>query len=386
MNFKTNKHAISIDACVPFGPIDQPGFALPISLTTKAGTALTFAIDEITGRVAEFQEISGVSERLPVHHSRVISTGDELIYAFLSDDNFAHLGTQSEIEEALRAYADRHQDDVATLLQIAELVGSKREKHQARLKMRSAIFNQLGPRAALAFYEGSALRSALWSRLLAAASSSDSARRILASRSSVGAQILPDGSVNLEISAINPADYSKTTAAALAAELGEEFEYVIEDRPRRFGWWSRSRHENELQESVQRFLRNVRSIGRQEERAAVVLEAVLSDRAVGITALDRYSGRAKFENAVLDHAKTLFRDRKPKEQHDITIVQSVIENALRASFPIDRSKMFLLFSKHLGKYPQLNRAIREQLKRTSSYYVRRASDQITEALDKAASG
>jgi tetratricopeptide (TPR) repeat protein len=181
-------------------------------------------IDEYRNRVSGFRVLEGdTSTEREIVSGPSSRIGETQIYAFVAEDGTPHVGTLKKIEPALRSFCDQVSSRPAVSLQIAELIGNAKEKQAARVRMRRIIERRSGPSTANAFYEGSVIRTELWDRLLANASGEDAAKRILNARSRLAAMIQPDGSISLELSAIDPSDYVGTTSAELQRDLFEKF-------------------------------------------------------------------------------------------------------------------------------------------------------------------
>jgi hypothetical protein len=67
-------------------------------------------------------------------------------------------------------------------------------------------------------------------------------------------------------------------------------------------------------------------------------------------------------------------------QSDEPVIAALIPRLFTKQWPMTRGDLLLFLAKHLGKWPQVNSAIREVLERTRSIYVEGSRKEIEDAL------
>jgi hypothetical protein len=292
---------LQVVECLPFVQ-GVPGFALPLlEHPTDPRLRTVQEIDEITGLIVGFRVLDGhqasssLAVTLPELTARV---GGEPVHAFIDKSGKARAGTLKQLEGALRDFAKSHPAHVAINLQILELIGTREDKKSARARMRDLIVSASGTNAARAFYEGSTLRTALWQQLLNQAKTTEIAKRILSVRSKLGASVDEDGTIKLDLSALSPKDQATIDQEKLCELLASEFA-TTPTKHRSASSEDNVAHED-MSNSVEEILRNIMLARRQEERIAILIEAILRDRQSGLAALRKYPrDRAKVANWAL---------------------------------------------------------------------------------------
>lgn len=210
--------------CLPFRP-GRPGFALPLfAHPERTDVRCVQEVDEYRNLIAGFKILEDYvsSNAIPLSGPRAL-IGGELVHVFFTEDGDPHAGTLNDLIPVMMEFVDRCQNQYAIVLQIRELIGTDQEKRLARVAMREKIARSVDEGAARSFYEGAALRSALWRRLVSTAPNAESAERILRVRSRLSAHLRSDGSVKLDLSALDPRDGSRIDQDRLKIELSAEF-------------------------------------------------------------------------------------------------------------------------------------------------------------------
>jgi len=135
----------------------------------------------------------------------------------------------------------------------------------------------------------------------------------------------------------------------------------------------------EVQRKVEDFLGVIRRTGRQEERIALLMSAILNDPTVGKTALLQYkSDRAKTAAWALKEFRKAFIDTKWSS--DEQVMAMLVPKLFTQHWPMTRGDLLFFLAKHLGKWPQLNQSIRRSLSKTHSIFVDSHRREIEDAL------
>lgn len=269
---------------------------------------------------------------------------------------------------ALRSFASRFPSRHSIVLQIAELIGKPQEKKQARLAMRGAVARVAGARSARAYYEGSALRSAVWANLLAAAPSAEIARRILSVRARLGASVNAHGNLELHLDALDPSDRVLIDEENLKRAILTEFALVGGESDRRLP--TNGDADSIQTGNVRELLNKVRHAPRQEERIAILINGILENKDVGVSAFLQYGrDRAKFANSALEKIREYLTDPRLSGRNLELSAAKLVADLYIMQYPANRGAFIFYFAKNLSKWPYINEELRARLDRTRSIFV-----------------
>jgi hypothetical protein len=367
--------------CLPYDQ-KNPGFALPLFVSADVHDRLVQEVDEITGKVSGFKKLEGADTQKVISvRQRVVRVGEVALHAFLTEADVAHVGTILELKAPLKEFIQRCPHRSAVLLQIAELIGTDEAKKTARSEMRRRIYSVVGERAARAFYEGATLRAALWDVLVSSAVDADSARRILRVRSKLTAYVQSDGTIELNLQALDPRDAAHVNASRLSQMLLNQFDVrpvqTVEEVPlTRAG-------ANALQDpGVSELLRRVERTARQEERIPILLKALLEERQAALTVLDLYRDRSHLANSIISELRhKLALASRNRDKSDEEIIAELIPRIFTHNHPASRGSSLYSLARQLAAWPKINRAIRNSTDRTRSTYVDPYRTRIGQVLD-----
>ncbi|SFP17434.1 hypothetical protein SAMN03159463_03758 [Mesorhizobium sp. NFR06] len=381
----SKSHEFFAVGCIPFQG-DRTGFALPILRTVRNPQSnFVQEIDELTGKIARFLELGDIAEKIILSSSDLaVKAGDEQVLAFVTEDGLCHIGTAGAISPILRSFVVRFPERHSVALQIAELIGDAHEKKRARVAMREQVAKATGARSARAYYEGSALRSAVWANLLAAAPSGEVARRILGARARIGASVNADGGLQLHLEALAQSDRALIDEERLKRAILAEFAIVSGETGDR---GPSSIDGDRIQTGrVTELLTRVRHAPRQEERIAILISGILDNKSVGTSALLQYGrDRAKFANRALEKVREyLVQTNIPSKKLGLPAAK-LVSDLYEMQYPANRGSFLMYFAKHLSKWPEINREIETRLFRTRSIFVEYLRPTIEEFLGKRSS-
>jgi hypothetical protein len=364
-------------------PLDQEsiGFAIPILVRPTAPRLLTIQeVDEVSGRIYGFRILEPQESQFVHVSGPSVGIGDEPLYAFISTANDVFIGTLAVLRPILAGFAEANQSRIALKLQINELIGTDNEKKVARAQMRQVLLDVQGAAVARSFYEGSVLRSVLWSRLLSVASSKEMSKRILQVRGKLSASVNQDGQILLDLSALSEEDQEAIDSTKLVSAMLLEFE----PQPASTGGPAKANESGvhdaaAIQRQVEDLLSLVHRTGRQEERVTLLMTAILSNPPVGKSALLQYRGdRAKMATWAIAELRKAFIDTNwPSDER---VIAALVPRLFTKQFPMARGDLLFFLAKHLGKWPQVNGAIRAVLQKTHSMFVDFWRKEIEETL------
>jgi hypothetical protein len=334
--------------------------------------------DEYRDVVGAFKTLEGpLSKGIPVLETKVATLGGPTLHAFRTPDGVLHVGTLEELRPTLVNFTEAGEHP-AVILQIRELIGDTNQKARARMIMFERIRSRTGVGSARDFYEGSALRAALWERILRMATSAEAAQRILRVRSKLDAT-LDGGKIRLDLSALAPEDRASIDECKLVRDLEAEFGSVAQDS---------YLHDLPVVDPVQvgrvaDILRRIERTGRQEERLAILLAAILRNRQEGMSALGQYQNeRAKFARWAFQEVNSKLARHGAGESplSEEQLIAELVPIFFKKQFPLSRGQLLFSLAKHLGSSPVVNAAIKRTLDRTQSMFVAFYREQIEEQL------
>lgn len=373
---------LPVVGCVPFD-VDPPGFALPILADPlRPNLRLVQEQDEFRDLIGSFRILEGhIARVIPVPEGNVAALNGPMIHAFRTVDDAMHVGTLEKLRPILAKFAEED-GYPAIALQAAELIGSIDQRIRARARVFDLIKSQTGEGSARDFYEGSALRSALWDRVLRTAATEEAARRILRVRPKLDAYF-EGGKIRLDLTALSSDDRVAINEAQLAVDLEAEF------IPSASGHSISSVETHVVNPvgagQVSDILGKVRRAGRQEDRLAILLASILRDRQLGMSALHQYSEeRAQFARwALQEIASTLSQEGDVANcPSDEQLIAELVPVFFKKQYPLSRGQLLLALAEHLGSSPLVSAAIKRTLDRTQSMYVGYYRPQIERFLTK----
>jgi hypothetical protein len=220
------------------------------------------------------------------------------------------------------------------------------------------------------------MRSVVWDRLVAGATNVEAARRILRRRSNIRLQIELNGSVSLDLSALDSKDYSKIDISQLTSEIQNELQYVTP-----VDGLEHSLNEFTDVDAIQTgkvsaALRRIRAPGRQEERLAILLDELLRDKHIGMSALLQYTDRARFANRAIQFVRQRIRHCDANNLSYEQMAAGMVYRLYTDTFPNARGLTLFFLAKHLSRYPAVRTEIRKKVQVSKSIYVRDMVDQI----------
>jgi hypothetical protein len=209
------------------------------------------------------------------------------------------------------------------------------------------------------------------------------ARRIIEVRGRLSAKLDANGNIKLDLSALSKEDQRAIDVSKLIESIVLEFDPLPSIPSKEAIIDNRDVHDvAKVQERVESLLSAVRRTGRQEERIALLMSAILSDPAVGKSALLQYQGdRAKTADRAIRELRRLLTENDKSWPSDDRVVAALVPWLFTQQWPMTRGDLLFYLAKHLHKWPSANKAIRNSLARTRSMYVERRRMQILDLLD-----
>jgi hypothetical protein len=355
------------------------GFAIPTFGHPKDPSVLAIQeIDELTGRIREFRSLE--DSQSPLRHAPTLnaSVGEEQVYAFALTSNAVHVGSLESLRPILEDFVKSNPARHSIIVQIKELIGTGPEKKIARARMRTFLLEEQGAAAARSYYEGSVLRSILWNCLLSVAKDTEMAKRILMARGQLSASIKSDGTIALNLSALSESDQLSLDVTKLIAAILLEFEPTPDAGQRHA---LTDNETTEIRQQAEELVKQITRTGRQEDRIALLMSSILNEPLVGKSALMTYqSDRAQTAAWALSELRKVFVG--PTWNSDQEVIASLLPGLFKREWPMNRGDLLLSLAKRLGKWPNINHAIRALLESTRSFYVDMWRQEIIDTLSK----
>lgn len=173
----------------------------------------------------------------------------------------------------------------------------------------------------------------------------------------ISAKILDNGDVQLDLSALTERSLKKLSDLL------------------------RDRDAGEVKQKVDALISN--NTGRQEERIAILMSAILADPVVGKGVLFHYPrDRAKVANWALYELKQMFLQEQGNEVSDEQLISSLIPGLFTRSFSMNRGVLLLILAEHLNRWSGVSDAIRRSANKSNSYVVSSWREDIERALEQ----
>ncbi len=354
--------------CIPFQV--GTGFALPIFVAdTIGGKFLIQEVDEASNSVVSFKELDAdISSAILVESDGWSRIGEDLVFAFISDDQCPHVGSLLDIRPILLDFRNKHPKRLGIILQINELIGSTCEKRNSRAQMAAAISLSTGHHAAKQFYHGSVLQVVLWQILVAAAPNAQAAARILKERNRLLASVDGFSTIRIKFGEVSRSDFSDLTDAQVSSRITEQFDPEFQTTELSQASTPQSDISSSLENRVSAALSHIRNSRKQEERISIILRELLNDRQAGTLILERYqSDRAGFATSVLRKL------RNTLDRNDFQNFEAQIANLLVRLFidmyPMRQGDLLLQLSRYLSGYRLIRSVILARLSRSNSVFL-----------------
>jgi len=386
MRSRPHSQRMLTKSCIPF--LEGAGFALPLFVAPLSSRDLFVQeIDEYTNLISSFSMLaSDQASAIPLP-SFETKRGERPVFAFVDETGAAIAGHLDNIAPMLRSFLIRQPEQDTICLQIMELIGSKEERRDARLRMRNAIYRKSGAVAARAFYEKSSLRAVFWDQLIKGAASEEAAKRILALRAKLNVEITKQGKLIVDLEALQEKDRALINLEQIQSDLSEEFDLSdLSGPPGVVDSADLIANQDFIDPEVKAALQELRISSRQERRLAIIFDTALKNAKFGRELLDQYpNDSAMFTGKVIARLRSALSEGgwTFSDPHVEDRIYYEIHRTLVDSYGLTKGVLLLEFATRLGKYERVHKMIDQKLERTYSRYVEEYREQIAKALRKA---
>lgn len=311
---------------------------------------------------------------------RPIQIGDAYIHAFLDLSGGLYLDTASDLQVVFNVALNSSKTSNAVKLAISEQLEDSRRTRALRERLIAVVGQTFGSAASQSFGNSTA-RAQLWELLEASAVSAIALARIRRARPRVLAHLAPDGSVDVDLDAVDAADL-KISKEDIVSRLAGAFERRPPDN-RRLPRVDLSGLPGRSDPSVANILEAVELSPRQEERLAILIRSLLIYPTAGRQALQSYQDSAAFAQGAVGILRGIFdslpidADERTREQQIYAVIPKLISRA----YPRRRGAILFYFAEHLADFPIIASQIRRITERSQAFDVNEARSEIEAALD-----
>jgi hypothetical protein len=308
-----------------------------------------------------------------------ISTGDIYIHAFLDKSGSLYLDTAKNLQVLFGVALNDPATASPVKLSISENMDKIYRVRQFRSGVADAVAVSFGGYAGQSLSNSTA-RSSLWDLLEAAAVDDHARRRIQNVRSRLLARISNDGSVDVDLTFLNPEDINVTVeeiVSRLQGNLGRRRGGL--EMPR----VDLSRLPSSADPTIITILDAVKRSPRQEERIAILIRSLILHPLPALRAMEIYKDSAQMAQSGV----AMLRDRfahgseNLNEYWLVSQLVPIIRRLISGAYPRRRGVMLFYFAEHLSDFPPIAGVLRQVLDGTSARDVEELRPIILKALD-----
>ena len=385
------KFAYARSVSAPFW--SMPGFAIPLfQLNDRSNAVYVQRVDEAR-KITGFDLFKDAPGAVPLKSPCYAGIGDQEVFALLDPSAVAYAGTRPKLSSVVKAWVSKIEAPLQRM-SFARFCGDGRLAERAAaeaVKVKASEFRS----------ENQAIRwfidAVVLTELLTTLAASKRVAHVkisndLLERVRVGVHLSKSLRIQIEVPrSLLQRDIKQTNnyggklarlLRLLHSATGREVDIkgVEEER----GSWSAREtvaltREAAETERVDRLLAEIRRCPRQEERVALLIRALISDRAAAWTVLENYSDRAGFAQNAIDHLREALRPEMKKNEFDRTI-ENELSRIISEAYPLNRGRVLLSFAHILGKHPKFANIIRDRTLRSNSRDVAMSRDAILNEL------
>ncbi len=345
------------------------GFCLPI-YTDGDGQTFIPILDEFTGQICDMARYAMGPEEPICLEGPIVSLPFEPFWVFQNPKTGVRWGQSREISSYL--ISEFEICSLPVQAQIAEIVDLAEDQQRSlRRSMIDAVGRAAGAPSAQS-YETDMVRTRVWDLVVRRSIDREAAELALRHRRQL-VIAKRDGTWRI--------DGTPEVLAACGLTDTGQLERLIHDE---FGTLSAEAPQNDHYEALHSYRSDqlqqiIASSPRQEERVALVLQALIEDLEVGKSVAYDYKDRAQFANSIMD----AIRDNLPYiNEHNSaeSFAAHLVGLMFTRAYPMRRGQLLEDLASKLGKFPAVNRAIHQKMLESSSMFVRNHENRILQKL------
>ncbi len=356
-----------------------PGFVIPL-VQSRYGSNASY-IQRVDGgkKICGFVLFPAAYNSVPIVSPIPVRVGIQEVFAIVDPFGDAHAGTQKDLAGNIRRWLSKVESPLSRM-NFARFCGDRRTEMgsaQQAFEMKIEEFNSED--LAVSWFVHSAVSRELFDIMRA--------RSVRGSRAEVynGEAFMTvrvrrasvDISLPTGIRQSNKA-YSARLSPLLElvkAVTGRSVDVITE-----FSRLDYPKTDARIIDNVDRILRRVSSLKRQEERVAILLEETLRDPRAGQAVLERHIERAGHAAAAIDLLRSTMLGYTSGVDVE-RMLEPVLREIILRSYPLQRGRLLLALSQHLSAYSLLTSTIRGFATRSRAREVLLYRDRILRELD-----
>ncbi|CAN5408160.1 hypothetical protein BH10PSE5_BH10PSE5_06590 [soil metagenome] len=357
-----------------------PAFALPIARDGSRIEDLYVQImDDRSQKIIGFSKLSGpLGDQEGQPYDIPISIGEDYIHAFVDRKGELYLGPIEDLKTILQIALNDPKTPLSTKLSICDQLGEVQVFREIRRQLEGSILAHLGSQAASG-YINSNIRSRFWDILSSSATSPNAKHKIERARIHLDATMDSDGDIRVDASSIDVERDIFLTIDSIVQQLNSEFQ---DDRSSIDHLPAVDLSGVKMDPTPGEIISAVRSSGRQEERLAILLRALLVYPASGVAALQAYQDTGAFTQTALGmiRQRILMRSGAVPEDEREALIAQLIPTLFKNTYPLRRGELLYYLSLHLYDFRLARSTIKSILDRTRASNVAIHRDLIERAL------
>ena len=296
-----------------------------------------------------------------------------MIYCFIDSIGAVFSGDLHDLKAELQRAMQEVVGRPGLHLQIAELIGSTAQKKDARSQMRRVIRTAGGAAAATAFYDTSTSHAVLWDAILKSTENEEAKKEFLKKRAAVSVVNI-DQRFEVDISAIELKYRSYFDLDQVKAMLDEGLSDIDEQCETQL-LFDEEINDSPVKMDTAELTRRIKKTGRQEDRVAILLSAILADEAAKYILFNEYKkDRSQFANWAIERLRAELFLSKDNRLSDVSIGSSEVEKIIVGFLPQMYNKVFymnrgyflLALCKHLHQNAPIRSYVKDVIKKSNS--------------------
>lgn len=356
----------------------SPSFALAVAVCENEPGYWLQVISPESEKILEFTALGHDDSTGVVRLTeRPISIGDDYVHAFIERMGGVHIGTTKELNLQFRAALNSSKTSTPVKLTLSEHLGDRTRAKELRQNLFEEVAETFGNLAGESFVN-SAARCQLWSILEREAVDRDALERIRRMRSHLTAKVLQDGTVQIDLHAIQPADI-RIDFVEVEASMQAEFR---DGGPPSTPVADLTGLPSSDAPTVITILAALDRSPRQEERLAILLRSLILYPDVTRQAVERYEDPAQMARNAIHHLRSTMDYLSGDEQSRQGWIAKLVPKLVSDAYPRRRGMILYYLAVHLGDFRSISAQIHHWVSKSVAFDVVGMSEQILGALEE----
>jgi hypothetical protein len=392
LHFILGRRAQAEHVSVPFW--SAPGFAIPLFRASDYSNAVYVQRVDEAHKIIGFEMFEGAQNLVPLEATCRASVGDQEVFAVVDPFSVAHAGNRATLSRIVKSWVTKI-DTPLLRMSFARFCGELRlAEGAAEEAVKSKTSELRSEEQAIRWFLDAVVLTELLTTLASSSRRDQNGGRgnvletawaVVHLDSNRRIQIdVPRSLLQRENKGVT--NYRKRLANLLRlvhTATGREVDVkgIAEKRSS----WPASETvglvtESSLSEKVSHFLSEITQCPRQEKRIALMIDAIISDRAAALVILENYSDSATLARKALTHLRDILNNSASDEDIEEKL-KLAVSAIITAAYPLQKGRLLLDLARVLGKYPSLASVIRNRTIRSTSHNVMSVREAILNELD-----